>query len=145
MTLIHCAAVLMCFVGESFQQFSAYTATGVIDVYSPFTAGEPIFTSNANRFGYHMDQSQMAIHSQLEETYRLVALYWFLQRMPAHNGRAYGAVPITAIRREFSAANLHTNFETFLFFICSFSRFFSIKHRHRQIPKEKLQNQRLQK
>lgn len=117
MTLIHCAAILMCLVGKSSLQFTAYAATGAVDVYSPFTAVEPIFTSNANRFGYRMDQSQMAIYSQLDETYRLVALYWFLQRMPAPHRRAYGAVPNAPINREFIAATLQTNFGTFLFFI----------------------------
>lgn len=114
MTLIYCAAVFMCFVGESSQQYTAYAATGLIDVYSPFTAAEPIFTSNANRFGYRMDQSQLSIHSQLDETYRVVALYWFLRRMPY--GRAYGAIPSAPIRREFSAAKLQTR----PVFICVF-------------------------
>lgn len=117
MTLIHCAAVIVCLVAKSSQQFTAYTATGAVDVYSPFTAVEPIFTSNANRFGYRMDQSQMAIYSQLDETYRLVALYWFLQRMPAHHGRVYSAVPDAPISREFIAAKLQTDFGTFVFFI----------------------------
>lgn len=101
MTLIPYAAVLMCLVGNSFQQFTAYAATGLVDVYSPFTTAEPIFTSNAYRFGYQMNQLPLAINSQLDETYRLVALYGFLQRMNAVNGRVIAASPIIPIIREF--------------------------------------------
>lgn len=102
MTSMIAMAVLMCCVGKSVQQFTAYAATGMIDVYSPFTAVEPIFTSNVNRFGYQMDQSPLAINSQLDETYRLAALYWFLRRMYAPVGRVYGPPPppIAPNRRE---------------------------------------------
>lgn len=101
MALTPYAAILMCLVGNSVQQFTAYAATGLVDVYSPFTTAEPIFTSNAYRFGYRMNQLPLAINSQLDETYRLVALYGLLQRMNAVNVRVSAAAPIIPINREF--------------------------------------------
>lgn len=128
----------MCCVGKSLQQFTAYTATGMIDVYSPFTATEPIFTSNANRFGYQMDQSPLAIHSQLDETYRLAALYWFLRRMYAPVGRVYGPPPPppparAPNRRKLIDLMFPITFKT----ICHSSRFFKLhpqpqNHQHQQ-------------
>lgn len=99
----------MCFVENSFQQFTAYAASGVVDVYSPFTAAEPIFTSNAFRFGYQMTQTPQAINSQLDETYRVAALYWFLQRLNAAHGRVKASAPIIQINREFNVLNHFRN------------------------------------
>lgn len=73
--------VLVSFVDKSFQQFDAYTATGRLDMYSPRTTVEPVFTSNLYRFGYRMQQSPLSINSQVESAYRLAAIYWLLRQM----------------------------------------------------------------